>query len=410
MTWECKIAMRYLRSKKKDGFLSVITGFSFLGICLGVATLIIVMSVMGGFREELLTRIIGMKGHVIVYGGGEFAENNDLIAKLGKCTHVTQVCPMVEKQSIIISEEKARGVMVMGITLDREILLRAIDKVMGQFSANLFVGDAVIVGKRMAELMGLGVGDTISLMDPQGESTAFGAVPRQRDFHVVGIFEVGMIEYDKNVLLMPLGTAQEFFQMEGMLTQFEIFTDNVNINDKVVAAMNKVVPPELMVLGWKHGDSHFFQAVQVERNVMFLILTLIILIASFNIISGLVMLVKDKTRDIAIMRTIGASQRSIRRIFMLTGSSIGVLGTALGSALGITITICLNDIVGFIQKLTGVDLFSAEVYFLSSLPHKLNSYEVALISSIAIVLSILATIYPSSRAAKLDPAVAIRES
>jgi lipoprotein-releasing system permease protein len=399
--------MKYLRSKKKDGFLSVITGFSFLGICIGVATLIVVMSVMGGFRDELLTRIIGMKGHVIIYGDSDIKESDAFLSDLRRCKHVTQVCPMIEKQSVITSAEKMRGALVLGVTpetlLERELLRRAISPPL----ASSFSGDVVIVGKRMAELMGLRLGDCVTLMDPQGESTPFGTVPRQREFKIVALLEVGMVEYDKNVVLMPLQSAQDFFQMCGMLTQFEVFTDNVERNDEIVKEIKKITP--LMVLGWKHGDSHFFQAVQVERNVMFLILTLIILIASFNIISGLVMLVKDKTRDIAIMKTIGASQRSIRCIFMIVGSSVGILGTLLGVGIGLMLTLNLNTIVNFIQSLTGTDLFSAEVYFLSNLPYKLNAYEVLSISLIAVVLSILATIYPSYRAAKLDPAVAIRE-
>ncbi|MDR1597442.1 MAG: lipoprotein-releasing ABC transporter permease subunit [Holosporales bacterium] len=409
MSWENKIAIKYLRSKKKDGFLSVITGFSFLGICLGVATLIVVMSVMGGFREELLSRIIGMKGHVIVYSASEIPNDCNMQAKIKACRHVTQVCPTIEKQSIITSDNQMRGVLVLGLAgatlAERELLARAI-----QPSSAPFSGDVVIVGKRMAELMGINIGDCITLMDPQGEATAFGSVPRQRDFTVTGLLEVGMIEYDKSVVLMPLNTAQDFFQMTDALTQLEIFTDNVELSDDIARDIKKIVPNNLMVLGWKHGDSHFFQAVQVERNVMFLILTLIILIASFNIISGLVMLVNDKTRDIAILKTIGASRSSIRRIFITVGSSIGVLGTLIGIALGITLTLNLNKVVAMIQCITGSNLFSAEVYFLSELPYKVNIYEIVLIALISIALSVLATIYPSHRAAKLDPAVAIRES
>jgi lipoprotein-releasing system permease protein len=464
VTWEYQIAIKYLRAKKNDGFLSVITGFSFLGICLGVATLIIVMSVMGGFREELLTRIIGMKGHILVYTGNEIQTDDGLRDRIKKCEGVTQVCPMIEKQSIVVIDEKMRGALVLGITpedlLERDMLMRAVcalpeeneriknvsneavkpsdeigpseaaksseaakpydvqreDALMARKNPAAaliqkdFWGDAVLIGKRMAELMGINPGDTISLLDPQGEQTPFGTVPSQRDFIVIGFFEVGMIEYDKNVIIMPLKTAQDFFHMDGALTQFEIFTDDVESNDKIVQRVRAVTPQNLMVLGWKHGDSHFFQAVQVERNVMFLILTLIILIASFNIISGLVMLVKDKTHDIAILKTIGASRRSVQKIFIITGSSIGLLGTALGVAIGILVTLHLNGIASFIQRLTGANLFSAEVYFLSSLPYKLNVSEVGLIAFLAIALSILATIYPSYRAGRLDPAVAIRES
>lgn len=413
LLWESHIAARYLRSKKKDGFLSVITGFSFLGICLGVATLIIVMSVMGGFREELLNRIIGMKGHVLVYSSyvEGIQENVDLFEKIKQCQHVTQVCPIIEKQSIIINASQTRGTMALAMSWhalkERDMLFKGI---LQPFSDDLFIGDVVLIGKRMAELMGINQGDHIILMNPQGEVTPFGTVPKQKEFKVIGFFEVGMIEYDKNIVIMPLQTGQEFFDLKASITQLEIFTDNIEKNEDVVQSIQLVLPKKLRILGWKHGDSHFFQAVQVERNVMFLILTLIVFIASFNIISGLVMLVKDKTKDIAIMKTVGASRFSVMRIFIMVGSAIGVWGTILGVIIGILLTLNLNTIIDFIQKITHANLFSPEIYFLSTLPYKLNVCEVVSIASIALVLSILATLYPSFRAARLDPAVAIRES
>jgi lipoprotein-releasing system permease protein len=411
MNWECSIAIRYLRSKKKDSFLSVITGFSFLGICLGVATLIIVMSVMGGFREELLNKIIGMKGHILVYSCHDMPEDELFANKLKKCNHVTKVFPILEKQTVVIGAGKTRGVVVLAMSpqtfAQRDMLVNA---VYPKFTDDLFTGDVVFLGKRMAELMGVKIGDNVTLMDPQGMSTPFGTVPRQRAFEVVGLFEVGMIDYDKNVVIMPLCAGQDFFQMEKSLTQYEVFTDNIQKNESIVSEIKKISQNNMIVLGWRHGDSNFFQAIQVERNVMFLILTLIIVIASFNIISGLVMLVKDKTRDIAIIKTIGASRGSIMRIFMMTGSTIGLFGTALGVLLGIVITLNLNCIVQFIQRVFSMNLFSPEVYFLSNLPSNLDFFEVSSISFISIILYVLATLYPALRAAKLDPVEAIRES
>lgn len=372
--WEGFLSGRYLRTKKKDGFLSVITAFSFVGICLGVATLIIVMSVMGGFREELLSRIIGMKGHAMVYSlRGSLPENEDWLNKMKMTKHVTQVCPLVERQSIIISSTQTRGVLALGLSWgslnERKMLKEAL---LTSCTEADFEGDVVWIGKRMAELMGLKKGDLVSLMDPQGEATPFGTVPKQREFCVAGIFEMGMIEYDKNVVMMPLTAAQDFFGLPGALTQFEIFTDNLEKNDSVVADIRGWLPRDCVVLGWKHGDSHFFQAMQIERNVMFLILTLIIFIASFNIISGLVMLVKDKTKDIAILKTIGASRFSVMRIFMMTGAAIGLCGTILGVVLGICVTLHLEGIIGFLQKISGRELFNPEVYFLTSFPYKLD--------------------------------------
>ncbi|MDR2464269.1 MAG: lipoprotein-releasing ABC transporter permease subunit [Holosporales bacterium] len=411
MSWESNIAIRYLRSKRKDSFLSVITSFSFLGICLGVATLIIVMSVMGGFREELLNRIIGMKGHIIVYSCNDVPEDELLTDRLRKCNNVTQVCPILEKQTIITGSGKTRGVVVLAMSpqtfMQRDMLVNA---VLPKFNTDLFVGNVIFLGKRMAELMNVQIGDNVTLMDPQGISTPFGTVPKQQEFKVIGLFEVGMIDYDKNMAIMPLCAGQDFFQMEKSLTQYEIFTSDIQKNNSIVSEIKKLLPKNMMVLGWRHGDSNFFQAIQVERNVMFLILTLIIVIASFNIISGLVMLVKDKTRDIAIIKTIGASSGSIMRIFMMTGSAIGLFGTAVGLLLGIVITLNINHIVQFIQQLFSTNLFSPEIYFLSTLPSKLNFVEVISISSISIILSLLATLYPALRAAKLDPAEAIRGS
>lgn len=413
LKWEFLIASRYLVSKNRDGFLSVIAGFSFLGICLGVAILIIVMSVMGGFREELLSRIIGMKGHVVVYNPkGNIKLEEGIIEKIKNIDCVTYAFPMVERQSVIISRDNTRGGIIMGLEKDtlikRDILRNSLTV---QDSVEGFLGDVVIVGKRMAEAMFLNVGDRITIMNPEGDNTPFGVVPRQLDFKIIGFFEVGMTEFDKNFILMPLETSQEFFKLDGSFSKLDIFTNDLGKNESIVKNINNAVEENgLEALGWQHSDSSFFQALQIEKNVMFLILTLIILIASFNIISGLVMLVKDKTRDIAIMKTVGASKASLMRIFLMTGSVIGVFGTCLGVFLGVLVTLNIESIVGVVQKFLGTELFNAEIYFLSSLPHKLDAQEISFIALISIMLSVLATIYPSLRAAKLDPVAALRAS
>lgn len=410
-SWECLIAARYLVSKNRDRFLSVMSGFSFLGICLGVATLIIVMSVMGGFREELLHRIIGMKGHILVYSPVQnFPNDSDIIQKIKACKNVTHISPMIERQAIVTFGAQTRGSVILALSqsslMERKILS---EHLLLQNTRDEFHGDKVILGKRMAENLGISIGDMITMINPEGDMTPFGMMPRQQEFQVLGFFEVGMIEYDKNVILMPLETGQNFFKLEDQLTQIEIFTEKLENNTQTVEAINAVLPREkLTALGWKHSDSQFFQAMQIERNVMFLILLLIIIIASFNIVSGLVMLVKDKTNDIAILKTMGASQASLLRIFLMTGSSIGILGTISGVILGIVVTLNLQAIMHGIEMLTGAILFNPEIYFLSQLPYQLNLNEVGCIAVIAVLLSVLATIYPASRAAKLNPVEALK--
>jgi lipoprotein-releasing system permease protein len=417
LLWEKLIARRYIFSRNRDSFLPVIAIFSFVGICIGVATLIIVMSVMGGFREELLSRILGMKGHAMVYGiMGNINADNRVIQGIQQCPGVTLACPMIERQAIVSAQEQSRGAMILSMApqyLQKRAIIYDSLQLKPGFSigafTGAFTGDSVIIGKRMADVMFLHIGDRITVISPQGEDTPFGTVPRQQDFEIVGTFEVGMTEYDKSVILMPLETAQSFFDLPGELTQIEVFTGNIEKNDKIVGDIRKIIEnTRYRVIGWQHGDSHLFQAMRIERNVMFLILILIVLIASFNIISGLVMLVKDKTKDIAIMKTIGASQASILRIFLMAGSAIGLAGTVFGAGLGVFVTMHLDAIVTFLQNLFHVQIFNPEVYFLATIPTRLNYSEVLLIGAISVAISILATIYPSLRAAHLNPAEALR--
>jgi lipoprotein-releasing system permease protein len=271
-----------------------------------------------------------------------------------------------------------------------------------------FQGDHVLVGRRLADHMGVKVGDRLLLMTPEGTDTAFGQVPRQKAFVVGGIFEVGMHDFDKNILFMPLDTAQSLFKMTGHISHMEVFTSHAELAPHLAHVLQQALAQEARVLDWQHGDSQIFHAVQVERNVMFLILTLIILIASFNIISSLIMLVKDKTRHIAILRTMGASRLSLMRIFFLTGASIGVVGTVLGVGLGLGFALNIEAIRQFLQGLTGTELFSAEIYFLSQLPAKVDWAEVGTVVTMALALSFLATLYPAWRAARLDPVEALR--
>ncbi len=407
--FERLIAYRYLRSPRQEGFISVIAGFSFLGIALGVATLIIVMSVMNGFREELLTRIIGMRGHIVVHGIQapikDYKPMTDLVRQI---PGVEAAYSVVERQAIITFKSQARGVSVHGIDQadlkQRSIIATNIKA----GSLEDFKEDSLLIGSRLAEQMHLCVGDKLIMLTPEGNVTAFGTVPRQKSFIIKGVFEVGMHDYDKNVVFMPLDTSQSLFKLPDQISHIEIFSKHLELASQLTYVVQKTLGNHVQALDWQHGDNQIFHAVQVERNVMFLILTLIILIASFNIVSSLIMLVKDKTKDIAILRTMGAGRYSMMRIFFLTGATIGVVGTLSGVALGLCFSLNIESIRQFLQGLTGTELFSEEIYFLSQLPAKVDWSEVVTVIVMALFLAFLATLYPAWRAAKLDPVEALR--
>ncbi|MEI6984669.1 MAG: lipoprotein-releasing ABC transporter permease subunit [Rhodospirillaceae bacterium] len=408
--FERMVALRYLRARRQEGFISVIAGFSLLGIGLGVATLIIVMSVMNGFRHELLSRVLGLNGHLNVFNlvPGPLANFDDLAGRIRKMPGVINVTPTVEGQALVSMRGAASGAVVRAIraedfqsrpTLSTSIIEGAV--------AN-YGGDKVAIGYRMAQRLGLRVGDTISLIAPQGKTTAFGTIPRMRAYPIGAVFNVGMFEYDNNFVFMPLEAAQLFFQFSGTVSSLEIFVKDPNDVRAAVSAIYPAVAERGRLVDWQQTNSSFFTALQVERNVMFLILTLIIVVAAFNIISSLIMLVKDKGRDIAILRTMGATRGMIMRIFLLSGASIGVLGTVVGLVLGVVFCENIESIRLAIQGLTGTNLFSAEIYFLSRLPAQLDWGEVTQVAAMALGLSFAATLYPSWRAARLDPVEALR--
>lgn len=409
-TFERLMAFRYLRARKAEGFVSVIAGFSFLGIMLGVATLIIVMSVMNGFRAELMGRILGLNGHINVVQAqaGPLTNFDDLGAKLEQVESVTKVFPAIEKQALISRNGSAQGVMVRGIRAADFAAKPVLSSALVQGGLADFKDDGAIIGKELARNMGLGVGDMFTLLSPQGRSTPFGTMPTSRSFVVAGVFDAGMYEYDTGYIFIPLETAQIFYGVANAVQGLEIYTTDPATS---VLAANKIanaIGRDYRVVDWRDTNASFFNALQVERNVMFLILTLIIVVAAFNIISSMIMLVKDKGRDIAILRTMGASRRSMLKIFILTGAAIGFIGTFAGAVLGISFALNIEAIRQFIQSLTGTNLFSAEVYFLSKLPAKIEWYEVLAVVSMGLVLSLLATLYPAWRAAKLDPVEALR--
>lgn len=402
--------MRYLRPRRKEGFISLIALFSFLGIALGVATLIIVMSVMNGFREELLSRILGLNGHINVQGPVTGITDYDtLLAKIRALPDVVTADPMIDNQVMVTSKGVARGAVVRGLRPEDIRARTILSENVKAGSLDAFEGsDAVMIGDRLAERLGLGVGDRITLISPSGNVTAFGTVPRVRSYRVVATFDVGMFEYDSGFVFMPLDAAQTYFNMPNAVTTIEVFARTAQEAPQVARSLWRVVDDNDRVLDWQRLNAGFFNAIQVERNVMFLILTLIIVVAAFNIISSLIMLVKEKVRAIAILRTMGATRGSIMRIFFLAGSSVGVAGTVLGFVGGLAFANNIESIRQWIQSLTGTQLFAAEIYFLSQLPAIVDPTEVMVVTGIALVLSFLATIYPSWRAARIEPADALR--
>ena len=405
------IASRYLRSSKGAGFAYVVTWFSFIGIALGVATLIIVTSVMNGFREELLTRIVGMKGHIVVSS----AESSNLkhyedIAKKIKDSDagIISATPTIEQQVVLMSGGQARGVMVQGISQSDLSKKSLISKNIKYGNIKDFQKNTVFIGKRLAETLRVKLGDTISLFIPGGVVTPFGNLPKEETFEISGVFEVGMNEYDKNIVIMPLASAQSFFNMKKSASQIEIFVKDVEESKPISMTIANNLGDKMTVLDWQHSDSSFFHAVVVQKNVMTLILSIIILVAVFNIISGLIMLTNSKTRDIAILRTIGATKTSILKIFFYIGASIGVLGTTTGVTLGLLVSLNIDKIKQFLERFSHGELFSEEIYFLSQIPSKIDWTEVTYIVLISLALCFLATIYPARKAAKLDPVEALR--
>jgi len=412
--FERAVAFRYLRSRRQEGFISVTAGFSLLGICLGVAALIIVMSVMNGFRHELIGRILGFNGHITIIGASDgIADYPTFAADLEAVPDSILVMPLIEGQVLATSPYGQSGVIVRGVR--PEDLLR--QKLVAE---NVKIGDVadfgqepgVIVGTRLMHRLGLNYGDQINLISPQGVPTAFGTIPRSVSYPVIGAFEVGMFEFDAGIIYMPLDQAQVYFRKPETVTQIEIMVaepeDPGDARDAAFQIALERGTQGLRIADWQRTNSHLYGALQVERNVMFLILTLIILVAAFNIISSLIMLVKDKNGDIAIVRTMGASRGSVMRIFLLTGACIGVAGTILGFVLGVLFCIHVEEIRQFVQFVLGARLFPAEIYFLSQLPAKIDWTEVATIVGLALGLTFLAALYPAWRAARVEPAEALR--
>jgi lipoprotein-releasing system permease protein len=408
--FEWMLSLRYLRARRREGFISVIAGFSFIGIMLGVATLIIVMAVMNGFRQELLSKILGLNGHLLIQPLEspltDFAAVADRVSKVDG---IYLAAPLVEGQALASSPFNASGVVVRG-------MLGADLSKLSQISSNIKQGtldgfdngQGLAIGSRLAEQLSVRAGDNITLVSPRGAVTPMGTTPRIKAYKIAAVFEIGMSEYDSAFVFMPLSEAQAYFNRAGDVTAIEIYTDDPDHIDRFRQSVTDAAARPTYMIDWRQRNATFFNALQVERNVMFLILTLIVLVAALNIVSGLIMLVKDKGSDIAILRTMGATQGAMMRVFLITGAAIGVVGTFVGFLLGTIVCLNIEEIRRFLSWLTNTQLFPPELYFLSKLPADMNLKETLAVLVMALGLSLLATLYPSWRAARLDPVEALR--
>ncbi|MFJ6326806.1 MULTISPECIES: lipoprotein-releasing ABC transporter permease subunit [unclassified Rhizobium] len=409
--FERLVAWRYLRSRRKEASISVIAGFSLVGIMLGVAALIIVMAVMNGFRAELFKQILGFNGHVVVQPiDSPLNDYAELAKKFAAVPGVTMVLPLVEGETLASGRGgSGTGALVRGIRAEDLTKLKTVsDHIVAGDMVGFASGQGVMVGSRLARQLGLTVGDQITLTAPDGDVTPFGVNPRVKAYTISGLFEVGMSEYDSSVVFMPLEEAQLFFNAQGVVAKIELFVSNPDDVDDLRPKIEAAAGRQIFLTDWRQVNETFFSALQVERNTMFMILTLIVLVAALNIISGLIMLVKDKGSDIAILRTMGATSGSIMRIFFMTGAAIGVVGTLAGVLLGVLVCLNIESIRQFFSWISGTVIFNPEVYFLSKLPAKMNMSETISVVVMALTLSFLATIFPAWRASRLDPVQALR--
>jgi lipoprotein-releasing system permease protein len=408
--FEWMLSLRYLRARRKEGFISVIAGFSFLGIMLGVATLIIVMAVMNGFRKELLDKILGLNGHLLIQPLEKpLSDWEEVALRVSGAQGVRLAAPIVEGQALASSPFNAGGVLVRGMRLDDLQKLPSIARNIKQGSLEGFDDSQnVVIGRRLADQLSIRSGDNITLVAPRGAVTPMGTTPRIKVYKIGAVFEIGMSEYDSSVVFMPLKEAQAYFNRAGDVTAIEVYTDDPDRMDQYRRVVSEAAQRPIFMIDWRQRNATFFNALQVERNVMFLILTLIVLVAALNIVSGLIMLVKDKGQDIAILRTMGATQGAIMRVFLITGASIGVVGTIMGFLLGVVVCLNVESIRQFLSWMTNTELFSPELYFLSKLPAEMDSGETTAVVVMALALSLIATLYPSWRAARLDPVEALR--
>jgi lipoprotein-releasing system permease protein len=408
--FEWMLSLRYLRSRRREGFISFIAAISFLSLTIGVAALIIVMAVMNGFRKELLDKILGLNGHMLVQPIDSPLNDWEAVAmRVSQVPGVRLAAPVVEGQALASSPYNANGVLVRGIRgADFAKLGSIANNIKAGTLEGFDEGQGIVIGRRLAEQLSLQAGDNLTLVSPRGAVTPMGMTPRIKPYRVAAIFEIGMSEYDAAFVFMPLAEAQAYFNRPGDVTAIEIYVDNP---DRVLAfrkPISDAAQRPVYMIDWRQRNASFFGALQVERNVMFMILTLIVLVAALSILSALIMLVKDKTQNIAILRTMGATQGAVMRIFLITGTAIGIVGTLTGFVVGTVFCAYIENLRQFLSWFTNSEIFPKEFYFLSRLPAEMDVGETTAIVILALTLSFLATLYPSWRAARLDPVEALR--
>ena len=411
--FERMVAGRYLRARKGERFVSIIAIFSLVGIALGVATLIVVTSVMSGFQTELVSRALGVSGHVSIeaYAGEKIDGYVALTEKLRAIPGVTSVLPVLDGQVLISSERSgARGGLARGVTQADLKALPAIGEHIIAGSLDAFQGDyAVAVGRGLAQSYRLQPGSSITLISPQGAATAFGSVPRVRAFKVVAIFDAGLADYNNSVIFVPLPMAQTFFQKDDAVTGFQLrVADPERVQALVPTIQAALAGRNVLLRDWRHANDQIIGILQIQKNTMFIVLGMIILVAAFNVISSLIMLVKDKTADIAVLRTMGASSGAILRIFLMCGAFVGVTGTLAGTLLGVVVCRNIEAIQHWIEQATGGQVFDSSAFLLTTLPAHVEWPDVARVVALGLALSLLATLYPSWKAARTDPVEALR--
>ncbi|MGD0105809.1 MAG: lipoprotein-releasing ABC transporter permease subunit [Rhodopila sp.] len=411
--FERMVAGRYLRARKGERFVSIIAIFSLVGIALGVATLIVVTSVMSGFQVELVSRILGVNGHISVeaYAGQRLDNYQPLVEQIRGITGVASATPVLDGQALLSTEGGgARGGLVRGISLDDLRGLHPIsDHILAGSLADFTGDDAIVVGVGLATTYRLRVGDPLTVISPEGAATAFGTIPRVRAYKVVAVFDSGLNDYNNSVVFLPLAAAQVFFQKPNAVTGIEIRLhdpDQVNAVGRALAPL--LQGRQVYARDWWHANDTIIGVLQVQKDTMFIVLGMIVLVAAFNVVSSLIMLVKDKRADIAVLRTIGAGSFSVMRIFLMCGAFVGVSGTVIGTIVGVVFCHYIVAVQHFVENITGGRVFDASVFMLSELPNSIDWGDVARVVTLGLVLSLLATLYPSWRAARTDPVEALR--
>ncbi len=403
------IALRYLRARRKEGFISVIAGFSLLGICVGVATLIIVLSVMSGFRQEVLNRLLGVNGHLNLAAAGRSLDDFDNVAaEVAKVKGVVDVYPTVDGSVMATAARYAAGAQVHAIRRE-DLAKNRLIRILGGGNLDQFAGrSAVAIGSRLAERLHVKVGDTVTLIQPQNSCTVLGCIPRSKTYDVIAIFEVGMSIYDERIVYMPLEAGQLFFQAKNAASALVITADNPDDVFPIGRAIFEATGSRFRIIDWQQQYAGYFAWLDVQRNVLALIMALIVVVAALNVISGQVLLVRDKTREIAILRTMGATRGAVLRIFLMCGIGVGVVGTAAGVGLAVLFCDNIESIRQWLQDVAHITLFPPDVYFLKELPARLSVGNVVGVVAFSLILSLLATSYAAWRAARLDPVEALR--